>query len=66
VIGPNRGFTTPEANVMDLAYYTTADQIAGWVEALFPEKYEIVKTVTDGAGTPDAATHRFDRRLLDS
>ena len=61
IIGPNNGVTGASSDVMRIQYFTDADPIPGESPnaLLFPEKYEIVKTVTSGDGSPVAASHNF-------
>ena len=61
IVGPNNGATGPNADVTQVSYFTEQDAIPGWLAnpRLFAEKYEIVRSVTDGAGAPQAATHQF-------
>ena len=59
IIGPNNGATG--GDVLQLEYFGAADSIPGESAnvLLFPEKYEIVKSVTAAPGSPVAATHTF-------
>ena len=61
IVGPNHGVTGAGTDVMVLTYFSDADTIPGEDPdaQLFPEKWEFVRTLTAGAGTPDAATHQF-------
>ena len=61
VIGANHGVTGPNADVMQVSYFTEQDEIPGWVDnlQLFAAKNEMVRSITDGVNTPQAATHQF-------
>ena len=59
IIGPNNGATG--GDVLELEYFGVSDSIPGESSnvLLFPEKYEIVKSVTAAPGSPVAARHTF-------
>jgi RHS repeat-associated protein len=66
VIGPNNGApdnggTGENADVMEIGYFLESDQIPGWIPnpTLFAEKYDIVRSLTEGAGSPQAAATQF-------
>jgi RHS repeat-associated protein len=61
VVGPNHGVTGEHSDVMTVAYFAEGDSISGWIPnpTMFAEKYEMVRSVTEGAGSPQAATHRY-------
>ena len=65
--GPNNGKTGPKSDVTVFAYYTDTDTFPGEVTPfdpsksilLVPDKFELIKKVTEGFDTPEASFTQF-------